>query len=155
MSLSEEGINNLLLSQTLCRKNFKKAKAYALSDQDVYCCFCGKKLNQQTATIEHIRPYSKLRRNQNRVENLTISCAKCNLERGVADFHEYRKYYTKGGNPPEGCRDYYRVENAKKINKRLIKEILELLSAGYNINEISKAKNIKSSKVKHVIMLWL
>lgn len=155
MPIAEDRINDLLLKNNLRKKHFKDVKAYALSNQDVYCCFCGKKLKQQNATIEHIQPFSKLKTNKNHIDNLTISCVKCNLERGIADFQEYRKYYIKGGNPPEGCRDFYRLENAKKINKRTIKEVLELLSDGYSIKEISKMKNIKSNKVRSIIMFWL
>lgn len=51
------------------------------------CCFCGKQLSFRTATLEHIVPVSK-RGSFNR-SNLTISCSKCNSERGDKNFFEY------------------------------------------------------------------
>lgn len=51
------------------------------------CCFCDKPLSIHTATLEHIVPVSK-RGSFNR-SNLTISCERCNSNRGDKNFFDY------------------------------------------------------------------
>ena len=155
MSMSEYSVEQLFITINLNTKHFSKLKKYILSNQDAYCCFCSKKLKPENVTIEHIVPFSQLKHNQNHIDNLTLSCAKCNLERGLADFDEYRRYYLKKDSPPEGCRDFYRMKAAKKVDKKLINMVLNLLSQNYSISQISKIKNINENKVKNIIMVWL
>lgn len=51
------------------------------------CCFCGKQLSSRTATLEHIVPVS--RKGSFNRSNLTISCERCNSDRGDKNFFEY------------------------------------------------------------------
>ena len=54
----------------------------------VPCCFCGRELTRQEATLEHIRPRS--RGGGMEIENLTLSCQPCNSERGDMGFEKFR-----------------------------------------------------------------
>jgi 5-methylcytosine-specific restriction endonuclease McrA len=47
-----------------------------------FCCWCGRKLTEATATIEHLVPHAH--RGSNRRENLALACAPCNNLRGHA-----------------------------------------------------------------------
>ncbi len=55
----------------------------------VPCCFCGRLLTLDQATMEHVVPRSQ--GGPNVLENLEISCSPCNQERGVTEFDEFRK----------------------------------------------------------------
>ncbi len=54
----------------------------------VRCCFCGRELTFRKATLEHVVPRSL--GGPNVLQNLRISCARCNNERGVEDFELFR-----------------------------------------------------------------
>jgi 5-methylcytosine-specific restriction endonuclease McrA len=53
----------------------------------VPCCFCGRELHFNEATMEHVVPRSL--GGPTIVENLKISCARCSNERGVEDFEAF------------------------------------------------------------------
>lgn len=53
------------------------------------CCFCSRILGRRNCTIEHIIPLS-LGGGWGR-ENLTISCADCNSERGSRDYSLFKR----------------------------------------------------------------
>lgn len=89
-------------------KNFIKRKLY--ENLRGRCVFCntallsvnskgkdGKKLPDNFPTIEHIKPRvdPKFGRNYS-FSNLTISCFKCNHERGNRDFNEFLELKKKG-----------------------------------------------------------
>ncbi len=46
-----------------------------------WCCWCGKKLDEATATIEHIIPHAK--GGSHHKTNLTLACEPCNSHRGA------------------------------------------------------------------------
>ena len=48
-----------------------------------WCCWCGKKLDEATATIEHLIPHGKGGGHEK--ENLSLACGCCNSRRGMAD----------------------------------------------------------------------
>jgi 5-methylcytosine-specific restriction endonuclease McrA len=54
----------------------------------VPCCFCGRQLDYEEATLEHVRPRS--RGGPTLIENLKISCEPCNSERGDMGFEKFR-----------------------------------------------------------------
>ncbi len=54
----------------------------------VRCCFCRLRLYMSNATLEHIQPLS--RGGDWTRDNLTLSCAGCNNERGSEDFETFR-----------------------------------------------------------------
>lgn len=73
------------------RKKYKKIKDYVISRDGFVCCYCGKNLNSNTITMDHINPesndgeYSKT--------NLTVSCSDCNNKRGNQSFFEFCKNF--------------------------------------------------------------
>ena len=48
-----------------------------------WCCWCGKKLDEATATIEHIIPHGCGGGHER--ETLTLACEPCNSHRGMGD----------------------------------------------------------------------
>lgn len=78
-----------------CRKGSasrQRAKLFIYGSRDavVPCCFCGRPLSFDEATLEHIRPRSE--GGSNKVRNLAISCSSCNEERVVSDFWWFRSW---------------------------------------------------------------
>lgn len=50
-------------------------------DRDNYICqYCGEKLDEETATVDHVIPKSK--GGSSYPENMVCSCQECNLEKG-------------------------------------------------------------------------
>lgn len=54
----------------------------------VACCFCGRLLSLQGATIEHVVPRSKGGKHES--GNLLLSCHRCNHQRGAEEFGAFR-----------------------------------------------------------------
>lgn len=52
------------------------------------CCFCGRELTREQATLEHVRLQS--RGGPTEIENLKISCSPCNSERGDMGYEKFR-----------------------------------------------------------------
>ena len=69
------------------QKAAKKAKLFGGRDTKP-CCFCRRTLTKSTATLEHLIPLSK--GGGWEMENLRLSCAECNRERGAQDFAAFR-----------------------------------------------------------------
>ena len=125
--------------------------------QDVRCCFCGCLLTRQTATIEHIIPRSYVKfSNRNQVNNLTLSCNKCNGERIISDFDEYRMYVQrKTTEPPIGCKDYQNNKRQQLINKIDGEIVFEMYSCKANVAEIAKYYNVSGSIIRQVLREYL
>jgi 5-methylcytosine-specific restriction endonuclease McrA len=60
----------------------------------VPCCFCGRELTYDEATLEHVRPRS--RGGPTVIENLRISCEACNSERGAMGYEKFRGRKAQG-----------------------------------------------------------
>jgi hypothetical protein len=54
---------------------------------DNHCFWCGKELQMDKATLEHIVPESE--GGETSFENTTIACAKCNNNRGTMGINEF------------------------------------------------------------------
>lgn len=53
-------------------------------ERDNYICkYCGKILDERTATLDHVNP--RWRSKDNSVENLVTACFKCNNEKGMRE----------------------------------------------------------------------
>ena len=69
--------------------NIKKVRRLAIKylaerDYGYHCCFCERKLNYKTATLDHIVP--KSHGGTRSIFNLTLACAECNNKRQASDF---------------------------------------------------------------------
>jgi 5-methylcytosine-specific restriction endonuclease McrA len=56
----------------------------------VTCCFCRKHLPLSIATLEHKIPLAL--GGDWAIDNLALSCADCNSDRGIANFELYQKW---------------------------------------------------------------
>ena len=65
----------------------------AHGDDGYHCCFCLNNYILDNLTIEHILP--KILGGTNELVNLALSCEKCNNDRNLANFSEYRDYKQK------------------------------------------------------------
>lgn len=54
------------------------------------CCFCKRKINIKSLTLEHIIPIAYGGRWN--IENLALSCKECNQERGILSFEEFKSW---------------------------------------------------------------
>lgn len=52
------------------------------------CAYCGRKLTQKNATVDHIKPISK--GGDGKRENLIPVCKSCNLRKGNLSLEEFR-----------------------------------------------------------------
>jgi len=128
-----------------------KGKCF-LKEIDLFCCFCGKKLNKKNLSIEHIIPkvFIEDKKEQNNIDNLTFSCIKCNRNRSTSDFDLYRAYKKSNLNPPERCREFYLQRRLERMSPKLKNKILELWNRGFEIAKISKYTKTKRSTVRLV-----
>ena len=62
-----------------------------------WCCFCGRYLIIEEATIEHIIPRSA--GGCNSLTSLDISCYECNMERGTDNYDDFKKLKCAGAQP--------------------------------------------------------
>lgn len=69
------------------RKRQKRIKEYVINRDGQLCCYCDKPLTIESVTMEHIVPDSK--RGTFNTTNLTVSCSKCNNQRGNKPFFDY------------------------------------------------------------------
>lgn len=75
-------------------KNVKRrtsgfAKEFLKENKNAKCIYCEKKLDENSATSDHIIPISK--GGNNCQVNLVVTCFDCNNQRGDLDFYEYLK----------------------------------------------------------------
>ena len=75
-------------------KNVKRrtsgfAKEFLKENKNAKCIYCEKKLDEKTATSDHIIPISE--GGNNTQVNLMVCCFECNNERGNMKFIEYLK----------------------------------------------------------------
>ncbi|MBT7410501.1 MAG: HNH endonuclease [Methylococcales bacterium] len=56
--------------------NAKGKREQMLEDQKGKCCYCGTKIDDQIATLDHVIP--KSRGGGNGIDNLVVSCKLCN-----------------------------------------------------------------------------
>lgn len=76
------------------QKQFKRIRsaksvrtlAKSLLEQDPTCCYCGRDLNEDSMTIEHLTPLS--RGGTNDPENIEIACKRCNGTKGDQTLQE-------------------------------------------------------------------
>ena len=59
------------------------------------CHYCGEKCPEGERTLDHKTPV--VRRGKNSTENLVVSCARCNCEKGTMTEKEYRRYVERRG----------------------------------------------------------
>jgi hypothetical protein len=64
-----------------------KLKLALRARDGAWCCFCKQFLYPSEATLEHVIPFSQ--GGNNELDNLRLSCAACNHERGVTPFWQY------------------------------------------------------------------
>ncbi len=79
---------NARKNQEITRRRTIKRRLFA-GRKRVPCCFCGKRLTMDQATLEHIIP--KSRGGEFVIENLTISCWRCNQRRGDMPFDDFHR----------------------------------------------------------------
>lgn len=73
------------------RKRQKRIREYVISRDGLVCCYCDRKLELNSVTMEHIVPDSK--RGTFNTTNLTVSCYACNNSRGNKPFFDYVKNF--------------------------------------------------------------
>ena len=87
-------INLIVLSPKSARRKFR---TYIFESWDWECAYCGRKLHQDNATIDHILP--KHKGGHNVRSNMACCCSNCNRAKGstlLADWYtEALPYYTK------------------------------------------------------------
>jgi len=121
--------------------------------QDVYCCFCGRKLARKDATIEHIIPRSQAEfKIMNHLDNLTISCKKCNSDRVVAEFYAFRRYVAgKDDEAPVGSKAHTRAEKIKKLTIHTVETIINQFCCGNKVTDIAFDLHLSKKTVKRVL----
>lgn len=80
LSLSKRRINELRNSQSIRRKDIEDARLHLWMEQDQKCASCGRQIRIDQATLEHELP--KGMHGPNTMTNLSITCAKCNNQKG-------------------------------------------------------------------------
>lgn len=62
------------------RKEVKRA----VWNRDKYqCAYCGEHLDENTATVDHVKPRSRLKRgDKSAIDNLVTACKPCNQKKG-------------------------------------------------------------------------
>ena len=86
---------NTLPYETIRCKAHKKLLLYALCNGK--CSYCGKALNFDNATIDHVKPLSSFKEDEKKdgktslLSNLLLACQPCNFEKGNMTLEEYRK----------------------------------------------------------------
>lgn len=65
----------------------KRIRADVIERDGSICCYCDKVLTDETITVDHIVPDSKL--GTYNATNLTIACVSCNQKRGNKPFFQY------------------------------------------------------------------
>lgn len=148
--MNDEVVDVILNKDYLSKKHMITIKQYILSNQDVYCCFCGEKLCRKNISVEHIIPKSKSKQ-PNRLDNLTFSCIRCNMKRDVCDFFQYRSYRLSKGDPPFGCREYHETVRARKIDKKLRKRIFDGFRSGKTYEEVAELNKVRVKTVKIIL----
>src|ERR1700722_3728009 len=73
------------------RKRQKRIREHVIERDGMICCYCEMPLTSEAITMEHIVPDSK--RGTFNTTNLTVSCSKCNNQRGNKPFFEYCKKF--------------------------------------------------------------
>lgn len=68
----------------------RRIKKELLRQQKGACVFCGFRLTIDSATIEHMTPLS--RNGGNGKDNLGLSCAKCNADKGSMTASEFKSH---------------------------------------------------------------
>jgi len=64
----------------VANQKWKAKKLKLLVEANYKCCYCGMKMDFETATIDHIIPKSK--GGGNIIDNLAICCSPCNIRKG-------------------------------------------------------------------------
>jgi len=59
----------------------EKIISYLVDVFGYVCCYCGKKLNQKTLTLDHIMPRQS--GGSNRISNILLACRTCNSTKGA------------------------------------------------------------------------
>jgi 5-methylcytosine-specific restriction endonuclease McrA len=75
----------ILYSKYISRSNSKRpSKKAILKRDDMTCQYCGVKLNESTATIDHVKPVCKFKHKNdaNTWTNMVACCKKCNHKKG-------------------------------------------------------------------------
>lgn len=122
------GFTPKVLSETRRTKRTREERlevlgALAERDGGMFCAYCGKQLDEETATIEHVLPISK--GGSDSRENMVIACKECNqLVKDYSITQKLRKVketMEKYGAPPEelspdtkGYEDIAMAEDEKK-----------------------------------------
>src|ERR1700679_723974 len=76
------------------RDRRKRIREYVINRDGSLCCYCDQVLTDQTLTLEHIVPDSKMGTFNS--TNLTVACYQCNNRRGNKPFFDYIKQFDWG-----------------------------------------------------------
>lgn len=135
----------------LGKNSVDAVKRYIFNGQQIRCCFCGKVLTREQATIEHIIPKSQAKYEiRNHIDNLAISCKRCNYDRITAEFYEFMAYVQKRADAPIGCKDQVREENKRKII--IDHDIVQMFMSGFSINQIQEKTRASKKTIKRHLM---
>jgi len=126
--------------------------------QDIFCCFCKRTLSRTEASIEHVTPKSEADYViKNHLDNLAISCKRCNSERAVADFHLFKRYAQSNSkfDPPEGCKEYSKQKKLEQLTIHTVGVIYNMYTDdGKTVAEIADKLNISKKTVKRVLYAY-
>jgi 5-methylcytosine-specific restriction endonuclease McrA len=75
-----ERIDDEVIVLIMTRHEKARIRKAVLRRDGYTCYYCGKKLDDETATVDHIIPRSKL--GSSFASNLVCSCQECNLKKG-------------------------------------------------------------------------
>lgn len=125
------------------RKRLKRIREHVIVRDGLFCCYCNKPLTNESVTMEHIVPNSK--RGTFNTTNLTVSCAKCNNQRGDKPFFEYCKQF----NFPKDKIDKYKklyFNNLRIKTLNIAKEQFLIDDTAVPYDLINKACNVLKIK---------
>lgn len=67
----------------------KKFRRKLFAGKNSFCWYCGGKMKYKNATLDHQNPIARF--NNNRHDNLVLSCKDCNQEKANKTVEEYRQ----------------------------------------------------------------
>ena len=103
-----------------------------------YCFYCGKYLEKNKRTVDHIEPVSK--GGKDIEENIVVSCKRCNSNKSDYSLHEFIRLSLEGYFEPEAIlkRQQERI-TSPMVTK--IKDEVEFTTKIVNINDVSISVN--------------
>ena len=120
------------------RKKLNTKLHERIKDKYHYCFYCGKHLEKEKRTVDHIEPISK--DGKDIEENIVVACRRCNTNKSDYTLDEFIKLSLEGYFEPEAIlkRQQARICSPILIS---IKDEVEFVKKTVNINDVSVSMN--------------